>query len=281
MTTSFLITGSTGNVGEAVLKYLAVNDPHSIYRATHRQNSSDPQERWLDFTDSHSFAGALHQIDVVFLLRPPQLADVNTYFVPFIDACRTASVKQIVFLSVQGADQVSFIPHAKIEKLIQQSGLAYTFVRPSYFMQNLTTTLREDIVQRHRLFLPSGQAPFLWVDINDLGRAIASILTHWPEHQNRAYTITGKQLLTFGQVSTLLSHTLGYQVRFESPNLLRFFLTKRAEGLSTGFILVMILLHFLPRFQKAPQISNDVKQLTNREPTTLAEFIDQHKSEWL
>ncbi|MBC8152280.1 MAG: NmrA family NAD(P)-binding protein, partial [Bacteroidetes bacterium] len=209
MITSFLITGATGNVGAAVLAHFPADAHHRIYRATVRANTVGEQERWLDFEQPDSFASALQHIDVVFLLRPPHLADVTTYFAPFIAACQRAVVKQIVFLSVQGADKVAYIPHAKIEKLIRRSGIAYTFIRPAYFMQNLTTTLRDDIIRHHRLFLPAGRAPFLWVDVADIGRAIAVVLANPGQHQNKAYTITGSELLTFGQVSALLSERTG------------------------------------------------------------------------
>lgn len=280
MSTSFLITGATGNVGAAVLKHFPAGAERTVYRATHQKDTTDASQRWLDFGQPDSFATALQGIDVVFLLRPPQLADVKTYFAPFIAACQRSAIRQIVFLSVQGADEIAFIPHAKIEKLIRRSGIAYTFIRPSYFMQNLTTTLNDDIVRHHRLFLPAGQAPFLWVDVADIGRAIAVVLADHTRHQNRAYIITGDELLTFGQVSKLLSERIGYVVRFESPNPVRYYFTKRREGMASGLILVMILLHFVPRFQKPPPISSDFASLTGRPPNTLAHFIDQHKSDW-
>jgi uncharacterized protein YbjT (DUF2867 family) len=279
--TSFLITGATGNVGQAVLTHLRDDGQQRIYRATHHRTLTNTNERWLDFEDQRSFPSALHQIDVVFLLRPPHLADVKRYFEPFIIACQQASVKQIVFLSVQGAEKTPYIPHAKLEKLIRRSGLAYTFIRPSYFMQNLTTTLRDDIVQRHELFLPAGRAPFLWVDVDDIGRATAVVLANWASHQNRAYTLTGSELLTFGQVSTLLSERIGYPVSYKSPNLIRFYLTKRRQGMASGLILVMILLHFLPRFQPPPPVSPDFTHLTGRQPNTVRAFIDQQMSNWM
>ncbi|GAB3643624.1 NmrA family NAD(P)-binding protein [Spirosoma arcticum] len=276
---TILITGATGNVGAAVLEHLSA-DEHHLYTATKQKNTISETERWLDFEQPDSFPAALRQIDVLFFLRPPQLADVNPYFAPFIAACQRAVVKHIVFLSVQGADQAAFIPHAKIEKLIRRSGLVYTFIRPSYFMQNLTTTLREDIVKHHRLFLPAGHAPFLWVDVSDIGRAIAVVLTNWTQHQNQIYTITGNELLTFGQVSVLLSARIGYPVRYESPNPIRYYLVKRREGMASGLVLVMILLHFLPRFQKAPRISSDFTHLTGRQPNSLTKFIDRYQSIW-
>lgn len=281
MSTSILITGATGTVGKAVLEYLPTDNSQLIYRASHHKQGLLPNERWLDFEQPDSFETALQLIDVVFLLRPPHLSDVTRYFKPFIAACQQFSVKQIVFLSVQGAETVSFIPHAKIEKLIRRSSIDYTFIRPSYFMENLTTTLKEDILRHDRLFLPAGKAPFLWVDVSDIGRAIATVLSQWKQHSNKAYSITGSELLTFHQVSLLLSARLGRTIRFKSPTLLRFYLTKRSEGLASGLILVMILLHFLPRFQKAPPISLDYIHLTQLKPNTLAHFIDQHIAEWI
>ena len=280
MDTTFLITGATGNIGSAVLDHLNADASPRIVKATHHENTVNEAERWLDFERPESFGAALHQIDVVFLLRPPQLADVKKYFAPFMEACQQARIKHIVFLSVQGAEATSFIPHAKIEKLIRQSGIGYTFVRPSYFMQNLTTTLKDDIVRHHRLFLPAGEAPFLWVDVADIGRAIAVVLTNWEQHKNQAYTITGSELITFGQVSSMLSAQIGYSVQYESPNPIRFYLAKRREGVASGLVLVLLLLHFLPRFQKPPLISPDFTRLTGCQPNTLAKFIDQHKSDW-
>ena len=280
MATSFLITGASGNVGQAVVNFLPLLEGDRLYRATHQTPPGAANERWLDFQKPESYTTALAGIDVVFLLRPPQLADVDTYFKPFIDACRQSQIKHLVFLSVQGVENMPYIPHAKIERLIERSGLSYTFIRPAYFMQNLTTTLRDDIVQRQRLFLPAGNARFLWVDAEDVGRATAQVLQNWTDHKNQSYTITGQDLVDFGTVSHWLSEQLGRLIRYESPNWLRFLWIKRRAGVSTGMILIMLMLHILPRFQRPPRISDDYQQLTGHSPQTLRRFIAEHQTDW-
>jgi len=80
------------------------------------------------------------------LLRPPQISDVKKYFAPLVETAKKSSIKHIVFLSVQGVDNSKIIPHHKIEKSIVDSKIIYTFLRPAYFMQNFTTTLRNDLV---------------------------------------------------------------------------------------------------------------------------------------
>lgn len=47
-----------------------------------------------------------------------------------------------------------------------------------------------------------------------------------------------------------------------------------------GMIIVMILLHFLPRFQKEPQISNFYEELTGKKPTDLKTFILREKAQF-
>lgn len=57
-------------------------------------------------------------------------------------------------------------------------------------------------------------------------------------------------------------------------------MTKKREGMASGMILVMILLHFLPRFQKEPGISDFYQRLTGKKPTDLKAFIDREKAKF-
>ena len=101
----------------------------------------------FDSENSASFEPALKNIDLLFLLRPPQLSSVSKYVAPFIETAAKASVKHIVFLSVQGVQNSKMIPHHKTEKLIVKSGIPHRFLRPAYFLQNFTTTLQKDLVE--------------------------------------------------------------------------------------------------------------------------------------
>ena len=279
-----LITGASGNIGQAILRHFDARSGHRLSLAS-RKITDSPREGhtqsvYFDFDHLPESYPSLLQTDILFLLRPPHISDVATYFKPLIELCKKASLSHIVFLSVQGADKASFIPHAKIEKLILNSGIAYTFVRPGYFMQNLSTTLQEDICKNNRIYLPAGQAVFNWIDVEDIGLAIARILENPGLHRNMVYTITGSQNLSFQHAANYLTDTLQRKIQYISPNVFSFYYTKRKEGLARDFILVMILLHFLPRFQAEPLIHPDFEQLTGKKPTTLQNFIANNKQYW-
>ena len=70
-----------------------------------------------------------------------------------------------------------------------------------------------------------------------------------------------------------LSKGLNTTIKYESPNLFKFYWTKRKEKMPTMLILVMIMLHYLPRFQREPNVTEWVKQITNDEPKTFDEFV--------
>lgn len=274
-----LLTGAGGNVGSALLRHFRPGPGQQSLRGT-RQHRPGPGECYFDFEDLAGSAAALEGVDTLFLLRPPQLADIPRYFAPLVDLMVQKGVRQVVFLSVQGADKTAYLPHAKIERLLRRSGLQWTFVRPSYFMQNLETTLRDDVRTRGEIFLPAGKLPFLWVDADDIGRAIAVILQNPGEHAGRIYTVTGSAHIAFPEVAQLLTHTLGRPIRYRSPGPLRFYRTLRRRGAERSFILVLLLLHWLPRFQALAPLSGDFRQLTGREPGTLAAYIDERKAVW-
>lgn len=280
-----LITGATGNVGKAIIQSLSTQSRTIEVLAGLRNIEKDKvslenynvQFVHFDFTDLESVRLTLAQTDVFFLLRPPQLADVPKYFQPVIDIAVEETVEHIVFLSVQGADKNTIIPHAKIEQIILDSGLNYTFLRPAYFMQNFTTTLKADLIQ-NRIFLPAGQAKFTVVDVEDIGKAGAIILNNPTAHLNQAYDLTNEEQLTFGEMAATLSKVLNRDIRFESPNLLRFFFQKRKEGTPTMFIFVMIMLHYLPRFQAVPPTSDILKKLLGKSPNSFQDFVKNNQS---
>jgi uncharacterized protein YbjT (DUF2867 family) len=281
--TKVLITGATGNVGTEVIKSLQnIDHQLDIYTGVRNLTTDDNKLdnikfAQFDFTDSTTYDNALDGCSILFLLRPPQISEVEKYFKPIIDTCKDKGVKHIVFLSVQGVEKSKIIPHHKIEKLIVDSKIPYTFLRPAYFMQNFTTTLYNDLVNKKRIFLPAGNAKFTLVDVRDIGSVSATILTNISEHINKSYELTCNEKLTFSEMAKILSDILGTDIQYISPNLLSFFLTKRKEKTPTMFILVMIMLHYFPRFQKEPETTNWVEKLINRKPITFEQFIDDNK----
>lgn len=283
---NILITGATGNVGFEVIRFLyqigssnrVIAGVRNIEKAKNTfKNYPKLEYVTFDFEDFGTFDQALSGIDKIFLLRPPHISDIERYFKPLIESIKKNNIKEIVFLSVQGAEKSSIIPHNKIEKLISESGLDYIFLRPSYFMQNLTTTLSKDIKTKREIILPSGKAKFNWIDIENIGEASALLIDHFEKYKNQAIEITGLENENFDHVCRLINLAIVSPIRFRNVNPFAFYRIKKREGMQKGMIIVMLLLHFLPRFQKEPVISNFYESLTGKKPTGLRSFINREK----
>jgi len=231
----------------------------------------------FDFEKPETFDNALKNVDTIFLLRPPHISDVEKYFRLLIQKIKKHKVSEVVFLSVQGAEKSKVIPHNKIERLIQEYELDSVFLRPSYFMQNLTTTLLEDIKNKRQIILPAGKAKFNWIDIENIGEAASVVLNRFSDYKNLAIELTGYENINFFRVADLLNESIERPIRFSNVNPFEFYKIKKAEGMVSGMIVVMIMLHFLPRFQKEPVISDNYEKLTGKKPTSLKSFIEREK----
>ncbi|MEI6683526.1 MAG: NmrA family NAD(P)-binding protein [Bacteroidota bacterium] len=279
-----LITGATGNLGFEVIRFLYQIDTNNRIIAGVRnidkakqvfKDFSQLDYAYFDFENPDSFDKSLEDIDIVFLLRPPHIADIETYFRPLIRKIKEKGINQILFLSVQGAEISKVIPHNKIEKLILEFNIDYIFLRPSYFMQNLTTTLLEDIQQKRKIILPAGKAKFNWIDVVNIGETAAMLLDQFDNYKNQIIELTGYENLSFYDVANLINYSVKDKIEFDNANPFRFYRIKRKEGIVKGMIIVMIVLHLLPRFQKEPKISDFFEKLTGKKPTTLKYFIER------
>lgn len=281
-----LITGASGNISSEVVNALfELKKENEIILAGRNfertmkkfEGKSGLKFRQFDFENEQSFKAAFEKIEILFLLRPPHISDVEKYFRPLLNAAKNRGIQNVVFLSVQGAEKSKVIPHNKIERLIKELDFNYIFVRPSYFMQNLTTALLPEIFNQQSITLPSGKAKFNWIDVKNIGEATAILCSSFQDYKNDAYEITGSENMNFNEVVDLMTDLLDREYTFKSLNPLSFYFKKRKEGIESGFAIVMTILHFLPRLQGEPEISDDFYRITNRNPTSLQHFIQREK----
>ncbi|MHB9003355.1 MAG: SDR family oxidoreductase [Coriobacteriia bacterium] len=271
---SVLVTGATGNVGVEVVRQLVSRGvPVKAAVRTGRGHTApqDTSPVVFDFETPETFGPALDGVDRVFLMRPPHMSDAKA-FRPFIHAMAAAGIQQVVFLSVQGAGQNIFVPHHGIEVLLKRSGLAWTFLRPSFFMQNLSTTHLADIRDHGEIYVPAGRGRTNFIDVADIGEAAAVCLST-PGHQRMAYEITGTEALTYDQVAATLSAACGRPITYPRPSSREFKAHMRAAGHNDEFIGVMGSIYAIARFGMAAGATNTFERLVGRSPCILKDWV--------
>jgi len=275
------VTGATGNVGVEVVAQLVERDIPVKAAMLRGRNASVPEGVTpveFDFEDPSSFGPALEGVDRVFLMRPPHMADAKA-FTPFIEATKAAGIRQVVFLSVQGAGQNIFVPHHGIEVLLKKSGLAWTFLRPSFFMQNLTTTHLADIRDHDEIYVPAGGGRTNFIDVADIGEAAAACFAT-PGHDHMAYEVTGTEALTYDQVAEVLSAVCGRRITYPRPSAKQFKNHMREAGHKDDFVKVTGMIYAIAKFGMAAGTTDTFETLVGRKPHTLREWAQRNAAIW-
>jgi uncharacterized protein YbjT (DUF2867 family) len=119
--------------------------------------------------------------------------------------------------------------HRQIQRYLEASGLPWTTLAPSQFMQ---VYLEEaaDVAGAGELRLPMGDTRLAPIDVEDIGRIAYAVLTT-SGHEGRTYPMTGHESLTMAEVADRIAAGTGRPVRYVdvAPQ------TKRAEWLAAGY----------------------------------------------
>ena len=279
-----LITGATGNVGGELIKICSRKNVEAVAAVTDSTQSSAQFAsgiipRKFDFTQPETYAGAMHGVSKVFLMRPPAISNVLRDIFPFLEYCRRARLEQIVFLSLLGAEKLFFTPHRKIELEILRLGIPYTFLRPSFFMQNLATTHRDEIKNENEIFVPAGKGKTSFVDVRDIAEvAFTSLLG--ARHLNKSYELTGSEALSYFEVAEILSDVLKKPIAYRNPLLFSFIWRSWRKHKNLSFVLVMAIIYTTARFGQAGLITEELPKLLGRKTISFRQFAEDYKDYW-
>ena len=279
-----LVTGALGNVGAEIVKLLQaegspVRAADISTEAIQERFGADVEAVSFDFTNPDTYPAALNGVNRMFLMRPPHISNVQRDMIPFLDAAQAAGVEQVVFLSLIGIEQNQQVPHYKIEQYLQASSIAFTFLRASFFMQNLSGMHRTEIRNRDEIFLPVGRGKTSFIDVRDIAAVAVKALTE-PGHENQAYDLTGAEALDYYQVAEILSEALGRKIVYCDPSIPAFMWKSLQHGTPLGLIFVMSYLYIQTKRGMSDTVKDDVKEILGRNPISLEQFVMDYRQVW-
>ena len=273
-----LVIGATGTVGSEVVRQLVATGerPRALMRdpATARQRLGDQVEHVVgDLDRPETIAAALAGVDRVFLLTT-QSSRQSEWERAVIGAAARAGVGQLVKLSVFRANEQSPLQvarqHGQAERVLAQSGLAATILRPVFFMQNLLAMIHDGAIAT-----AAGDGRVAMVDARDIAAVAVATLTGGG-HAGKTYTLTGPEALSFYQVASILSRQTGRPLRHVRvpPDKVRVALQGR--GVAAWYADDMAKLHSMLAVGYEEVVTDDIHRVTGRPPRTLAQFASDH-----
>jgi len=286
LTETILITGATGTVGSEVVKQLSAKGENIIVKAAARsatdntfENLNRVQVVQLDYDKPDSLAVALKGVDKLFLLTPFQsnMVDLTSNLV---SEAKKAKVKYIAKQSVMGADAEPGITpgrlHRQAEKIIEESGIPFTFLRPNFFMQNFVNYYSNLIRSQGAFYMPAGDAKVSFVDVRDIAAVAIKSLINDNQQKGRTYNITGGEALSYGQAAEILSKAVGKKINYVNVTDQDARNGMKDMSMDEWTIKSMIELFEITRAGYVSEISPIVEQVTGNKPITFSQFAKDY-----
>jgi uncharacterized protein YbjT (DUF2867 family) len=220
---TILVTGAAGLNGSAIIREFERNrvPVRALVRSLSRKPSfasSDISWFEADMLRPETLTAALDGVERVILISSSNLEMVETQC-SFIDACKKAGVPHVIKFSGEESG-IGFNPehflfgkmHEEIEDYLENSGLAWTHLRPCQFMQ---VYLREalSIKSQGKLFLPLEEIRLSPVDIEDIAK-VAFALLHKGGYRAQSLGMTGPEALSMEEIAAIIGRVIDKPVQY-------------------------------------------------------------------
>jgi uncharacterized protein YbjT (DUF2867 family) len=215
-----LVIGATGNVGRQVISELIATNVRVRALTRNPDSANLPAAVEIargDLMRPATLDGALDDVDAVFLVWTAPAEAVATAVERI-----AKHVPRVVFLSsphqtahpfFQQPNPVATL-HAEIERLIEASGVQWTFLRTGMFAANALLWWARTIRAGDVVRWPYAEAPTAPIHVRDI--AAVAVRTLCEEgHKGGDYVLTGPQSLSQSEQVGLIGEVIGRSLRFE------------------------------------------------------------------
>eukprot|EP01090_Pellita_catalonica_P011972 TRINITY_DN2497_c0_g1_i2.p1 TRINITY_DN2497_c0_g1~~TRINITY_DN2497_c0_g1_i2.p1 ORF type:complete len:464 (+),score=51.65 TRINITY_DN2497_c0_g1_i2:70-1461(+) len=220
-----VVFGATGIFGSAVVQNLLQKKVR--FRLALRRKPEPDQFKGVaeivtgvDFNLDETLADAVHGITTIFLVTGHTPEMVN-HTEAVVNAAKYFEATHIVKISMVGCQLEPGIQlgrwHRQAEKIIENSGLSFTFLRCNWVFQSVLRT-NPDLQTERVLRLPMQNGKVSWIDANDVAEVAAHALTNPSKHSKQVYALTGSQSLSCTEIAKVISEVTGKPVSAVSPS---------------------------------------------------------------
>lgn len=300
---TIIITGASGQFGRAAAELLLGKVPAQELILTTRtpERLADlaargAQVRHADFDDPATLDTAFTGGDRMLLISTARVGTRVGQHRNAIEAAARAGVKHIVYTSTLGAadpDHPAMVKldHRATEEIVEQSGVAWTFLRDSQYAEALAYAIAPAAIMNGSLPGMGGDGKVAFVARQDCVACAVAVLTS-EGHENKAYDLTGPELWSFPQAIKRVSEIVGKEIPYvlvDEEGMYAYFDAMGAPRHASDIVPDgpipwssddMVTYEVAIRDGYFDVINDNVEKLTGRKPRGLEEVLQEAKSSW-
>ncbi|MES2747369.1 MAG: NAD(P)H-binding protein [Bacteroidota bacterium] len=262
MNSKILVLGSTGKTGSRVAERLQnLQIPTRL-----GSRNGNPFFSW---EDSSNWQEVLAGIESVYITFQPDLVVPQAYekIKFFTEIAKANNVKKLVLLSGRGSKKAQ-----ACEQLIIQSGIDWTIIRVSWFMQNFSESFFLDSILSNEVVLPTIIALEPFIDADDIAAVAVAALTN-NKHSQKIYELTGAELLSFESATAQIAAALKRQIVYTEISMDDYTAYLKTHQVPDDFIGLIQYLFAETLDGRNEYLTNDIKTILGRKPNTFKDYI--------
>lgn len=221
-----IVTGASGAFGRAAAERLLGRVPATELILTTRTPAKladlaarGARVRPADFDDPGNLAEAFAGGTKMLLISTARVGTRVGQHANAITAAVKAGVRHIAYTSVLGAAEpgnpaLVKLDHRATEELVERSGAAWTFLRDSQYAEAIAAAMVPGALAAGRIPDNAHDGRVAFVSRDDCVACATEVLLR-PGHENRAYDITGPELMTIPEALAEASRIAGKPIVVE------------------------------------------------------------------
>ena len=275
------ITGATGQLGNLVIEQLLqltaaqniVALVRKIDKAEHfKVQGIEPRE--FDYDRPETLVPALLGIDKLLLISANEIGRRTPQHQAVIDAAKVAGVPYLAYTSLLRADTSPLglaQEHRETEKLIQDSGITYTFLRNNWYSENYLAGVAHTI-EIGTLFGAAKDGRISSASRIDYAEAAAKVLNSTC-HENKTYELAGSESFSLSDLATFIGQAVNKDIIYQNLSAEEYTQGLTQAGLPAGLVDVIVDADIQTIQGAMYSDSKDLEQLIGHKTTSIQDAI--------